>query len=250
MTHTFDIVRVLVEKELKSKYKNTSIGFLWSIIQPLMMATVFYFAFQEIMRVQIKNYAFFMISGLFVWQWITISINNSMFTYITNRSIVKKIAIDRKLLPLSVVLTEMFHFILSISVILVFMYIYKIPFTSNWFYLPLMLLLQILWIYGLTMIVSIANTFFRDIERIVGTLLQILFYASPIIYSVDIVPEEYKFWINLNPVTPMIELWHSIFIGSPIKMDYLQSFAISSIVILVIGLIVNQKFVDKIAETL
>lgn len=250
MNHKLEIIFCLVEKELKAKYKNTSLGFLWSIIQPLVMTTVFYFAFQEVMRIQIENYAFFMISGLFVWQWITISMNNSLFVYISNRSIIKKIKLDRKILPLSIVLTELFHFLLSLIVIFIFMYVYSISFTSNWFYFPLVLVLQIFWIYGICMIISIANTFFRDIERIVNTLLQILFYASPIIYSIKIVPEQYKYWIELNPITPMVEVWHAIFIGTSLDLNYLYSFIFSTLIIFTLGLIVNYKFINKIAETL
>lgn len=240
----------LVEKELKAKYKNTLLGFVWSVFQPLFMASIFYFAFKIIMRIQIENYAFYVISGLFVWQWITVAVQSSLVVYLNNRSIVKKIALDRKLLPMSIVITEMFHFMLSIGVIIFFMFVYDVPFSLNWLLLPVALVLQAMWIYGITLVVSIANTFFRDVERIIAFVLQLLFYASPIIYGIANIPERYRGWLEFNPLFSMIETWHSIFIGFPVNGYYLGLFTLSSIAFLGFGLWINRKFIDKIAEVL
>lgn len=250
MNHTFDVIVTLVEKELKAKYKNTSLGFVWSVFQPLFMASIFYFAFKVIMRIQIENYAFYVISGLFVWQWITIAVQNSQVVYLGNRAIVKKIALERMLLPLSVVVTEMFHFMLSIGVIILFMFVYDVRFSFNWLLLPVALILQGMWIYGVALVVSIANTFFRDVERIIAFVLQLLFYASPIIYGIGNIPQEYRKWLEFNPLFPMIETWHSIFIGTPLNWYYLGLFALSSVLFLTFGLWINRKFINKIAEVL
>lgn len=250
MKHTVDVIWTLVDKELKAKYKNTSLGFVWSVFQPLFMASIFYFAFKIIMRIQIENYPFYVISGLFVWQWITVAVQNSQVVYLHNRAIVKKIALDRKLLPLSIVLTEMFHFILSIGVIVLFMFVYDVRFTLNWLLLPVALVLQGMWIYGVALVVSIANTFFRDVERVVAFALQLLFYASPIIYGIANIPEHYRGWMEFNPFFSMIETWHSIFIGTPVNGYYFGLFALSSVLFLAFGLWINRKYIDKIAEVL
>lgn len=250
LPHALDVIHVLIEKELKAKYKGSALGIVWSILQPLLMAMVLYFAFQVVLKVKIENGAFYLISGLFVWNWVSVSINNSLWIYIINRSIIKKIAIDRKLLPLSVVLTEAINFLVALGIIAIFAVIYKVGFGKQWLLLPVVLLIQIAWLYGLSMIVSVANAFFRDVERIISFLLQILFYSSTIIYPLSAVSTEYQNIILLNPVTPMIEVWHAIFMRWDINGMHLFLFAFTACLFLVFGLFLQRQYASRIAEVL
>lgn len=250
LPHALDVIHVLIEKELKAKYKGSALGIVWSILQPLLMAMVLYFAFQVVLKVKIENGAFYLISGLFIWNWVSVSINNSLWIYIINRSVIKKIAIDHKLLPLSVVLTEAINFLIALGIIAVFAIIYEVGFGKQWLLLPVVLIVQIAWLYGLSMIVSLANAFFRDVERIISFLLQILFYSSTIIYPLSTVSAEYQKIMLLNPVTPMIEVWHSIFMRWDINNIHLLIFVFTACVFLACGLFLQKQYASRVAEVL
>ena len=125
----YDLIFVLVEKDLKTRYKSSFLGYLWSLGMPLMQALIFSFVFKIIMRFQIENYTIFLLLGLFLWQWMNNSILSSPHTYILNASIIKKVHFERGILSLSVVILELFHFLLTLPVILVFIYFSNIELT-------------------------------------------------------------------------------------------------------------------------
>ncbi len=117
----FDLISVLTKKEIKVRYKNSVLGYVWSIANPLLYAIIFYFVFKIIMRFRIKNYSLFLITGLFPWQWVNNSIIGSTGSFIGNVSLIKKINFPRLFLPLAQVLNDAFHFLVSIPVIVVFL---------------------------------------------------------------------------------------------------------------------------------
>ena len=114
-----DLVFVLTKKDIKSRYKTSVLGYLWSIINPLAFAAIFYVIFQVVMRFDMQNYALFLVTGLFTWQWINNSANAGAMIFIQNASLIKKIIFPRSILPLSIVLQDAFHFLMSVPVIIV-----------------------------------------------------------------------------------------------------------------------------------
>lgn len=248
-----DILITLVEKELKSKYKRTLLGYIWSILNPLIIAMILYIAFQEIMRFKIENYSFYLIVGLFVWQWTTVTINNSMFVYIHNSSLIKKTNFDNKLLPLSITVTETLHFLFSLPVLILISILSLNIKYNHWLLIPLVLFNHIILLYGVTLIVSTLNSIFRDIERLVNVSLQILFYSSPIIYPIDIIPDKYQILIQLNPLTWVIESWHFVFIDTvSLEKAFVHFFkyTIISIIALITGLYIHNKLKYRMVEDL
>lgn len=244
-----DVLFTLVEKELKAKYKRAVLGYVWSVFQPLTMAFVIYIAFQSLMRFNTDNYALFLLTGLFLWQWITVSINNSLHTYVYNAPIIKKVYVDKKLLVMAVLLTESLHFLISIPILFLFSTIYTIKDYTTYLYIPLLFLLNFLFLFGLTLIASSLNVIFRDMERITHTILQLGFYASPVIYPLSIVPNEYKQFILLNPFTYVVESWHGAFLGN-LEIKFLFYYFFISLISLILGLIIHKKLEFRIVEYL
>src|SRR5208283_3074318 len=122
--HSLDLIIVLTQKELKVKYKNSFLGYLWSICHPLAFAFVFFLAFKIVMRVEVEDYALFLIAGLFPWQWFNNSVNASAMAFLGNASIIKKINFPRNLIPFTLVVQDMIHFLLAIPIIVLFLFIY------------------------------------------------------------------------------------------------------------------------------
>jgi lipopolysaccharide transport system permease protein len=215
LRYYIDLITVLTIKEIKVKYKKSVLGYFWSVLHPLCLAVIFYFVFKFVIKIPIENFTLYLISGLFPWQWFSNSVSASATSLIGNASLIKKVNFPRYFIPLSGVLNDTFHFVLSLPVIFTFAFYYKIYPTFTWFYsIPLLLIPQFFLTCGCAFIVSSINLFFRDLERIVVIVLNILFYATPIIYDINMVPEKFKTYFLFNPLYSIIEGWHNIFLNS------------------------------------
>lgn len=247
-----EITFQLVKKDLKAKYKNTLLGYVWSIGNPLMMAYILNVAFSGVMGVQTKNYILFILSALFAWSWFNIGVIGSAGCFIYNAAIIKKVNLPRFLIPLSATLTEGFHFVLSLPIIMFFLWLHDFPiFYSSWLFgLPLLLLATEIITYGLALMVSSINTIFRDMERIVGLLLTMLFYLTPILYPSRTIPEDYKIFFELNPMANLIDMWRNLFMDGSFNWGAFQSLAIFSFICLLIGSVSFKLLNKRFAEVL
>jgi lipopolysaccharide transport system permease protein len=246
-----DLILVLTQKEIKIRYKNSVLGYFWSILHPLAFAFVFFIAFKIVMRIQIENYTLFLLSGLFPWQWLANSVGTAPGIFIGNASIIKKVNFPRNIIPLVVVLQNMLHFILSIPVIVLFIFIYnKTPYAFWLYAIPLLLFLQFVITYFLSLLISSINIFFRDMEKLTVIAMMLFFYMTPIIYSVQMVPERFRHLIIIHPFAPLMINWRNIFLYGTINTGYLISSIIYAIFFSVIGYAVYKKLSWKFAEVL
>ncbi len=246
-----DLIVVLTSKEIKVKYKNSFLGYIWSVLNPLSLAVVFYFAFKFVMKIPVENFTLFLVSGLFPWQWFSNSVAAGSTVLIGNASLIKKVNFPRYFIPLATVLNDAFHYVVSLPVILVFVLFYKISPNFNWVYgIPLLIISQFFVTYGFTLMVSSINLFFRDLERLVMIGLTILFYLTPIIYDINIVPDEFKKYFWLNPLFGIIEGWHNIFLKGFFDWQLYLFSLVYSLFVFYIGFFIFNKLSWKFAEVL
>jgi lipopolysaccharide transport system permease protein len=245
-----DLLQVLVEKELKSRYKNKALGYLWSVASPLTFAIVFYFAFSVMMRVQVPNYPLVLIAGMFPWQWLSNCINGSPRLFVGNAGLIKKVKFPREIIPLSFIINHLIHYVLSIPVIVIFMLVYHLTPSWSWLYgIPILLVIHFAMAYGITLILSSLNLFLRDIERLVTVFMNLAFYFTPIIYTEAMIPEQYQIYMfTLNPFAALIVSWRQLFLDGVIHPMYLLFSAAYAIAFLAIGSLVYQKLEWKFAE--
>jgi lipopolysaccharide transport system permease protein len=249
--HSIDLIIVLTQKELKVKYKNSFLGYLWSIGHPLAFAFVFFLAFKIVMRVEVEDYALFLIAGLFPWQWFSNSVNASALAFLGNASIIKKINFSRNLIPFTLVVQDMIHFLLAIPIIVLFLFIYhKSPWFSWLYGIPILLAIQFVLTFGFSLIVSSTNLFFRDLERLTVIFTTLLFYFTPIIYPEKMIPAEYKNLINLNPLSPLMVNWRNLFLTGSLELSYLTISIGYAVVALTVGCWVYKRLSWKFAEVL
>ena len=158
MIYYRDLVWVLVAKELKLRYRNTVLGYAWSVLNPLAFAMVFFVVFKIFMRIPVPNYTLYLITGLFPWQWFANSVTASNYFFLDNSSLIKKVKFPRYFLVVAGVLNDLIHFAFSIAVIVVFMIFYhKVP-ALNWIVLlPFLVLVQFLLTMGIALFVSSAT---------------------------------------------------------------------------------------------
>ncbi len=249
--HLLDLIVVLTQKDLKVRYKSSYLGYLWSIAHPLALAFVFVIAFKYVMRIQMENYALFLIMGLFPWQWFANSITLPTGAFLANAPIIKKVNFPRSIIPFSLVLQDMIHFLLSIPVILFFMFLYHKTPGWCWLYaIPILLVIQFCFCYGIALAVASINLFFRDLERLMTLLSTLLFYFTPVLFPITMVPEGLQRWVRLNPLTPLMLSWRNLFLNNQVEWSNILLAAGYAGVVLLAGYAVYRKLSWKFAEVI
>ena len=249
--HLLDVLWVLVAKEMKAKYKAASLGYLWSVAQPLASALIFYFVFKIVIRINIENYPLFLTIGLFAWQWFAVAVNNSLTSLIHNASVIKKINFPRALIPASIVVIEMIHFIITTPVLIGMMVSFNFkPHLNTIFVLPAVLVLQFVFTLAVCLFVSAANLFFRDMERVVTIFMTLLFYLTPVVYAFDMVPARLQHYLLLNPMAIIVTSWRDVLLHGSVKWPELAVVTLLSAGSLVASYWVFSKLSPRFAELL
>lgn len=222
-----ELLKTSVKKEVRSKYKNSFLGVLWSFLNPLLQIIVYAIIFSLILKNKQDNYAIFLCAGLIPWTYFSISINKSAFTIIENGNIIKKVYFPREIIPISVVTAETINFLISTLIILGFVIFGGIGISKYILYYPLILVAQYLVILAISFIISSICVYFRDLQHFIGIILQLLFYATPIVYSQDSIPPEYQWILKYNPMTYIVNAYRNIFY-------YKTAIDLKSIILLII----------------
>jgi len=251
LQHYIDLLFVLTQKELKVRYKSSILGYLWSVAHPLAFAVVFYLAFKIVIRIPVENYALFLICSLFPWQWFTNSVNAAPMIFLGNAPLIKKVNFPRNLIPFTLVLQDMIHFILAIPVIVAFLvFSGKAPGLLWLAGIPILIVIEFMLVYGICMMIASLNLFFRDLERLTVIFMTILFYVTPIFYSETMVPVKYQSLLRLNPLAPLMINWRSLLMEGTLGWgDLFLSFCYG-VVFFTIGSFVYRKLSWRFAEVL
>lgn len=246
-----DLLLVLTKKEIKLRYKNSYFGYLWSIVNPLAFAAVFYFVFGTIWQAPTENYPLFLVAGLFPWHWFSNSMIAATTVYVANVRIIKKINFPRSILPLAITLQDLFHFLCAIPVVVIFLFIYGQEPAFTWIIgVPLLLTIQLALVYGFSLCLASVSLFFRDLQQITGILLMFLFYPTPILYPVDMIPSVFRPLVLANPVAPLIVSWRSLFLDGSLPSRYVIAALAYAVLSVVVGVVVYRRLKWRFAEVL
>lgn len=252
-----DLLATLTIKELKVQYRNSVLGFLWSLLNPLFMMLIFSFVFAYVFKLGIKDFPVFLLCGLLPWNFFSISLTVSAGTIVSNGNLIKKVYFPREILPLSAVFANLINFLLSLIVLFVFLVIYGYNFYA---WLPLLVLaifIETLVTIGLAMFLAGVNVYFRDIQYIITVVLLALFYATPIIYNLERVQKSYwmtKFpWLlklyMLNPLVSIVTLYRDALYSQQMPSVTIFLYAIgSSVGLLILGFYVFYRLEPAFAE--
>lgn len=244
-----DLLIELIKKEIKIRYKNSYLGYLWSVMNPLFMALIFYFVFQTVMRIDVPHYNLFLVSGLFVWQWLTNSFSLGTMLFVGNAGLIKKVRFERHYLAIAMIFSEGFNFVFSIPVIIGFMLYYGMTPSVMWLVgFPLLFIITAFFIYGWGLLLGSINLFFRDLERIVGIFMMLMFYATPVMYPENKIPKGYEFLLEWNPFSSFVIMWRELFMHGVLDFEYILRASMFSALFFIIGILVYNKLKYKFAE--
>ena len=204
------VIQVLIARELKLRYHGTALGFLWSLLNPLILVSVYVLVFSVYLRVEMDNYAAFLLCGLLPWMWFSASLAESGRALIDNGALVKRAALPSEIFPLVSVGSNLMHFLLSLPVLLALLAVLGIKLAWTILLLPLVLLVQGLITLGLALVCASLAMRFRDLLHIVPNVLLIWFFITPVFYPVNFVPTRFQGILLVNPMAYLIEAYHHI----------------------------------------
>ncbi len=244
-----ELLKTNVQKEIRGKYKGSFLGILWSFLNPLLMVLVYALVFPYIMKTNVDNYLVYLITGVIPWNFFTTCITTGCNCVWINGGIIKKVYFPREILPISVVSAGLINFLISCVIVLLFVLFGGIGLSLQLLWLPLIAIIQSALSLGLLFVLSAINVYVRDIEYLVGFLLNLLFYATPILYTVDMFPEKIRWVLYLNPMTTIIESYRNIFYyqQSPV-LSSLMIVLVVSFAILMLGYLIFKKLERGFAE--
>jgi lipopolysaccharide transport system permease protein len=233
-------------RDIKVKYKQTVLGFLWAVLQPLVMALLFTFVLGK----AISNsatlslpYMIFALSGLVIWGIFSSGLNNAGNSMVSNANIIKKIYFPRLIIPISSVLVGLFDFLMAFAVFIVYCLFSDIHFTWRAFiYFPLSVGLTCIATFGAGCFLAALNVKYRDFRYIIPFLIQFLFFATPVIYSPNLISNRYIGWLfALNPMMAPLDIFRASMTGEVLNVTHDGISITSSLIILAVGLIYFRK---------
>lgn len=240
-------------RDVKVKYKQTVLGFLWAILQPLFMTLVFTVFLGDTISEKTKlniPYPVFALSGMLLWGVFSGGMSNAANSMVSNANIIKKIYFPRLIIPISAILVALVDFFIALIVFVVVLFIYKVDINyTAILLLPLSLFITCLSAMGVGTLLAALNIKFRDVRYVIPFLVQGLFFLTPIMYSKNI-SENFivKYIIMLNPISGALELFRGIFKGHEIDMNTVLLSIASSMILFIVGIIYFRKTESYFAD--
>lgn len=234
---------LLTQRDLRVRYSTSLLGYFWSILDPLVMAGIYWFVFTQIFHRGVGEdpYIIFLLSALLPWMWFNGTISDSTRAFLREAKLIRSTRIPRSIWVNRLVLSKGIEFVASLPVLALFAIIYQAPLHIEALLFPLAILIQTVLTAGVGLIVAPLVVFFRDLERAVKLVLRFLFYASPIIYSTTNLPAELHFWAGFNPLSGIFSLYRSAFFPQELNWMTVGVSAAVSVVILLVGILVFMR---------
>jgi lipopolysaccharide transport system permease protein len=252
LAQRLELLYLLVLKDIRVRYKSSVLGYLWAVINPFAFAFVYWLAFKFVMRVQMDHYSIFLIAGMFPWIWLSSGVTQATRSYQNNSWLVKRINLNRSILPLSSVLQEMMHFLFALPVLAAFV-LFAGGSEAHWSWcwqIPCMVVVQLAFAYPLGLILGLLNVFVHDIEYLVGIAFSLLFFATPIVYPISMVPAEVRSYFELSPLHTLIDSWRGVILHGTLQPQSLVLTVGCAVVLGVVALIAFKRLAARIGEVL
>lgn len=250
-----ELLKSNVKKEIRGKYKGSFLGVLWSFVNPLLSVLVYYLVFPYLMRGSMDNYLIYLVTAIIPWTFFTNVMAQGMASVRNNAGIIKKVYFPREILPLSVSVAGLINFLISCLIIILFCALFNVGFSWHMIFLPLIAIIEFFICLGATLLFSAINVYVKDIEYIINFIINMLFYGTPILYSIENmtasadVPSVLLTLVSLNPFTHMMNIYRDIFLYHTVSDLFSWVYiTLVATLIFIIGILVFKKLEKGFAE--
>jgi ABC-type polysaccharide/polyol phosphate export permease len=194
-----DLLLNLTLIEIKLRYRNSVLGFLWTILNPLFYLLILALVFSKIIKFEIPNYTIFLFAGLASWLMIQQTVTIATGSIVNNQALIRRVYVPKMVFPLSNVFSRYIDHAILTLILLVFMAVFKMPFTWSLLFIPAVVVMTFFFSLGLSLATTVAHIKVRDVQHVVAIIFQVLFYATPIIYPLEFLPAKYQPLLLWNP---------------------------------------------------
>lgn len=246
-----DLIVELIKSDLKTKYKNSLLGFLWIIFEPLFLMLIIYIVFNRFMRFNMKNYPLFILAGTTLWRFFVNTTTQSLQLFNRNREMVLKVKIERLILPISLVISNLIIVFFEYVIYILFYVIINKTFPAIFlFFIPYIIIFSF-FLFGLSTILSLVYVFFRDVKAGWEILVQALFFLCPIFYPFELVPYNFIHLYLLNPVAVyIIGIQNILFYSNLPDITVIINSIFFSIIFALLGYLIFNIYEDRMIKSL
>jgi ABC-type polysaccharide/polyol phosphate export permease len=247
-----ELIRNLVARDLKVRYRNSVLGFVWCLLNPLLMMAVFTFVFTVLMRSSLPNYPVFILVGILAWNFHSTAISGAITSITSNSALVTKVYFPREVLPLSTVLANAVNFVLALVALFAMIIAFRIHLSATIVFLPIILAVQIIFSCGLALILAALTVFYRDVQNIMETLLLAWFFLTPVVWRMDdIFPRYGRVMYIVNPLASIISAYRDVlYSGGMPGLDFLARTFVTSTLLLIVGYAFFRRAAKRFGEAL
>ena len=244
-----EMIYMLVQREIRGRYKGSALGFFWTFLNPLLQFVVYAVVFSTIMRVDIDQFYIYLFVAFIPWFFLATAIPQGATCILGQSNLVEKIYFPRMVIPISTVLTGFVNMLLSEVVVLLVLLVSGFGISYHIAALPIVMMIQLLFLMGIVLVISALTVYFRDLAHILDIVVMGWFYATPIVYPPDMVPQNLQFLLYLNPMSGIIKCYRQILYYKcwPDFSSMVLALIVGAVMLLV-GIFVFQKFQRGFAE--
>lgn len=235
------LIKELVKRDLKVKYRRSFLGYIWSLLNPLLMMAVMTLVFSFVFRFDIENYPVYLITGQTLWTFLNESTNMAMYSIIENSALLKKVYVPKMIFPISRVCSSFVTMMFSLAAILIVMIFTGVKFTWTMLLFPIPIFLLLIFCSGMGLVLSSLSVYFRDITHLYSVVCLAWMYATPIFYPVDQLTPRLQFVMRFNPMFQYISLFRQVMMYGECSINKVMACFACSAVMLVIGLLFFRK---------
>ena len=200
----------LVLKEVKLRYLGSVLGFLWTFLNPLLLTCVYTIELSIFLRIKVENYPVFLFCGLIPWVWFSTSLLEGADSIIRGGDLITRALFPPQVLPFVTVFSNLVNFVFSLPILFIFLLLFKVKLGGALIALPIVMIIQAVFTMGLVLMVSALNVHFRDIQHILGNLIIMWFFATPILYPSTSIPVKFRFITVINPMATLIKAYRDV----------------------------------------
>lgn len=244
-----ELIFCLATKEIKIKYKSAVLGWLWSILNPLLLVVIFTAVFTFIIKMNIDKFPAFLLCALLPWFFLSFSLSSATTSIVENSGLIKKVNFPYEVIPISVVLANLFNFVVSMFLLIIGLSAFHLYPTLNFVLLPFVIVFEFMFVLGICFISCALHAMFRDVKYFIELLLIVWFYATPIFYPLSFVPEKVRFLFYLNPLTLFINTYRDILLyQKPIDLPSILNIILISLIFLSFGFLIFSRYKKIFAD--
>lgn len=236
LEHASDVIRALVSRDHRGRYKSTVMGMFWSVASPFLFLLTFYFLFKVVLAVKVEHFLSFTFIGIVFWNWLSVSLMEGVSSISSNANLVGQPGFPVATLPIVPVASNLLNLFLSFPIVALILFVDGVHPAVTLLYLPIIMVIQFILILGLLYLLTAANVFFRDVQYMLPIVLQLAYFMTPIFYELDHVPAKLRILLELNPMVGIIEAYRAVILhGTHPNPGKLAVLFAASLILLLVG---------------